>query len=69
MNFETIRFGRWEEYDVDLDQELRLKGTTVLHMYLTAALKTGNVEVSSKIEAILEKRGKVDARAAKKREG
>ena len=54
---------------MDLDQELRLKGTTVLHMYLTAALKTGNVEVSSKIEAILEKRGKVDARAAKKREG
>ena len=66
MNLETIRFGRWESYDMDLDQELHLKGTTVLHMYLTAALKTGNVEVSSKIEAILEKRGKVDARASKK---
>ena len=42
---------------MDLDEELRLKGTTVLHMYLTAALKTGNVEVSSRIEAILNRRG------------
>jgi hypothetical protein len=45
---------------VNLDQELELKGTTTLHMYLTVALKTGNVDVSSKIEAILEERGKVN---------
>jgi len=67
--FETIRFGRWEEYDVNLDQELEYKGSTVLQMYLTAALDTGNVEVSSKIEAILKKRGEVDGRNTKKREG
>lgn len=54
---------------MNLDQELELKGTTTLHMYLTVALKTGNVDVSSKIEAILEERGKVDGRAAEKREG
>lgn len=67
--FETIRFGRWEEYDVNLDQELEYKGSTVLQMYLTAALDSGNVEVSSKIEAILKKRGEVDGRNTKKREG
>lgn len=67
--FETIRFGRWEAYDVNLDQELEFKGSTVLQMYLTAALDSGNVEVSSKIEAILKKRGEVDGRNTKKREG
>jgi|TARA_B110000914_G_C15209750_1_gene330071 hypothetical protein len=42
---------------MDLDEELNLKGTAVLQMYLTIALDTGNVEVSSRIEAILNRRG------------
>ena len=42
---------------MDLDEELNLKGTAVLQMYLTIASDTGNVEVSSRIEAILNRRG------------